>query len=360
MRAPSAQPTVRVRGNRFQRLALPLPSYESARRFLRAPGWRGKTPAREDLEGCLVFERDRRAISVDGTEIAYSLHGARGSWVVLVPGFVCPDNFWRYLLPELAESHRVIVYDLRGLGLSGLPRSPGPRARNLSPHDFDIPLQVRDLEAVMDAEGVPEATLIGHSMGGQIVMEAYRLLPGRISGLVMLTAPFESPLRTFYGRDFTTLFHAARRIMQVVPRSSVYVWRLLLLANPQLSHRLAQLIRALGPRARLEDMSTYYRHMAYLDPLVVLMMAESMRSHSAAGVLSQVRVPTLIIAGSQDTFTPIAVARIMHQEIPDSRLEIIRGASHGAVIESPVEVNKAIRSFLAQEVDAAQQIPRKV
>ncbi len=335
-------------------MAVSVPSIESVRDLLRPPGWRGKTPTKEDLEGCLIFERDRRVTSVDETDIAYAVHGRRGPWVVLVPGFVCPDNFWRYLLPELAAHYRVIVYDLRGLGLSGMPRAPGRRAHNLSPDDFNIPLQVRDLEAVMDAEGIERATLIGHSMGGQILMEAYRLIPERIAGLVMLTAPFESPMRTFYGRDFTSLFRAARRLMQVVPRSSVYVWRMLFLANPQLSHRLAQLIRALGPRARLEDMATYYRHMAYLDPLVILMMAESMRGHSAADILAEVRVPTLLIAGSRDTFTPIAVARRMHAEIPDSRLEVIAGASHGAVIERPAEINKIIRDFLAEEVPTAQ------
>jgi pimeloyl-ACP methyl ester carboxylesterase len=318
-----------------------------AREFLRPAGWRGKTPDPGALEGSLIFPRDRRVTSFDGTDIAYSVHGRKGPWVVLVPGFVCPDNFWKYLLPELSRDHRIVVYDLRGLGLSGTPHEPGHRATGLSPEDFSIPSQVSDLEAVLDAEGIESATLIGHSMGGQILMEAYRLIPQRISSLVMLTAPFESPIRTFYGRDFSTVFHVTRRVFSVLPRSSVLVWRLLFLVNPTLTHELAKLTRALGPRAKLEDMGTYYRHMAYLDPLVILMMAESMRSHSAADVLRQVRVPTLIIAGSKDTFTPPAVAQLMHAEIPDSELVMIADASHGAVIESPDEINRAIRHFLA-------------
>lgn len=317
-----------------------------AREFLRPAGWRGKTPDPKALEGSLIFRRDRRVTSFDGTDIAYSVHGHKGPWVVLVPGFVCPDNFWKYLVPELERDHRIVVYDLRGLGLSGTPHEPGHRARGLDAEDFSIPSQVRDLEAILDAEGIEEATLIGHSMGGQILMEAYRLIPQRISSLVMLTAPFESPMRTFYGRDFSTVFHVTRRVFSVLPRSSVLVWRLLLLVNPKLTHELTKLTRALGPRAKLEDMNPYYRHMAYLDPLVILMMAESMRSHSARDILRQVRVPTLIIAGTRDTFTPPAVAKLMHAEIPDSKLVMIEDASHGAVIESPVEINDAIRRFL--------------
>lgn len=317
--------------------------------LLRPIGWRGKTPVEESIQGTLLFPRDRRVTSSDGTEIAYSVHGGAGPWVALVPGLFCPDNFWRYLLPELATNHRVIVWDLRGLGASGTPRPPGYRAANLSPADFSMDKQARDLAALFDAEGVQEAALIGHSMGGQVALEAYRLMPERVSAIVMLTAPFESPLKTFYGRDFNNLFRAARLAMRALPRPPVVLaWRSLFLANPSVTHQLAQITRALGPDARLEDMATYYRHMAYLDPLVMLTMAEAMRVHSAADLLPKIDVPTLIVAGSLDTFTPPPQAERMRDATPGAELVMIEGASHGAVIEKPGEVNAAITSFLAR------------
>jgi pimeloyl-ACP methyl ester carboxylesterase len=324
------------------------------RDLLRPVAWRGRTPAAEDLAGCLVFERNRRVTAPDGTEIAYDVHGDRGPPVVLVPGFVCPDNFWRYLLPDLEGEYRVIALDLRGQGLSGFPREQGPRARNLSPEDFDFPRQVDDIKAVMDAEGVDQAALIGHSMGGQLALEVYRLLPERVSALVMLTAPFESPFRTFYGKDFNSLFHVARRGIQLLPRASVLLWRALLLADLSLTHEIAKLTRALGSAARLEDMATYYRHLALLDPLVVMMMAESMRSHSADDLLPRISVPTLVVAGDKDMFTPITVARVMLKKIADSELALIEGAGHGAVIEKPMEVNEAILSFLERHIQSAE------
>jgi pimeloyl-ACP methyl ester carboxylesterase len=322
----------------------------AARALLQPIGWRGKTPAAAALGGALVFPRDRRATSEDGTEIAYTVMGAAGPWVVLVPGYCCPDNFWRYLAPALAERHRVIVWDLRGLGLSGTPKPPGYRALNLAPDDFSIPRQAGDLRAVLDAEGIDRAALIGHSMGGQIVLEAYRQMPRRISAIVMLTAPFESPLRTFYGRDFSNVFRGVRLAMMGLPRASVLVWRALFLANPGLTHQLAQITRALGPGAELADMETYYRHMAYLDPLVMLMMAEAMRKHSAADVLPSVDVPALVIAGTLDTFTPPALAEAMSEALPKSELVVIENASHGAVIEHPGEVNAAILEFFAEHL----------
>ena len=302
------------------------------------------------LDGSLIFERDGHVVSDDGTEIAYAVHGDSGPWVVLVPGFVCPDNFWRYLLPELAKDYRVVMYDLRGLGLSGTPREPGHRARNLSPDDFSIPKQVEDLKAVMDEVGADEAALIGHSMGGQIILEAYDRLGSRVSGLVMLTAPYESPIKTFYGRDFSTVFHLVRKGLAVLPRSTVLAWRALLIANPRMTHKLTQISRALGPAAKREDMITYYRHLAYLDPLVVLMMAEAMRVHSAADVLARTIVPTLILAGDRDTFTPVVLADYMHQTMPNCEFVMIEGGSHGAVIEKPDEINGAIKDFLARRL----------
>lgn len=324
--------------------AIPLPPVRHVASFLRPAGWRGKTPDPEDLAGALVFERERSTRSFDGTDIAYTVFGDNGPWIALVPGYCCPDNFWRYLVPALSGDYRVIVYDLRGLGRSGMPRPPGYRAHNISPHDFTIENQVRDLEAVLDAEKIAKCALVGHSMGGQIVLEAYRQCPERISALVMLTAPFESPLKTFYGRDFSNLFRLTRLWMTLLPRVSVLVWRSLFLANPRLTHQIGQLTRALGPRAKLDDMETYYRHMAYLDPLIMLMMAEAMRQHSAADVLEDIEIPALIIAGTLDTFTPISLAKAMRDLIPESELVVVEG-SHAAVIETPDEINDAIASF---------------
>jgi 3-oxoadipate enol-lactonase len=324
----------------------PLSALLEARSFLRPIDWRGTTPEPNDLDGCLVFPRDRRARSFDGTRIAYSVHGSAGPWVALVPGFVCQDSFWTYLVPALRDAYRVIVWDPRGLGASGLPRAPGYRARNLSRDDFTIEHLSRDLEAVLDAEGVRQAALVGHSMGGQTILESYRRFPRRVSALVSLTAPFESPLRTFYGHDFEGMFRAFSTMVFAVPRPAVLLWRALFLANPGFTHRVAQMLRALGPDATVEDMAKYYRHLAYLDPLVVAKMAEAMHEHSGADVLPTVRVPTLIVAATLDTFTPVSLARSMHEQIAHSELVVVEGASHGAVVEKPDEVNAAVRSFL--------------
>ena len=323
----------------------------TVRSLLRPIGWRGVAPTEGDLERCLLFPREQRVMSFDGTEIAYGVFGRQGPWVVLVPGFCCPDNFWRYLLPELARRHRVIVYDLRGLGLSGMPRAAGFRGRGVKADDFSIERHALDLEAVLDAERVRRTTLIGHSMGGQIILEAYRRMPKRIAGLVMLTAPFESPTRTLYGRNLDSVVKLTQLFIRALPRPAVLAWRALFLANPALTHRAAQLVRALGPQAKAEDMVSYYRHMAFLDPLVLMKMADAMRLHSARDVLPTIAVPTLIVAGTRDTFTPPRLAKSMCDAIRGSEILFLEGATHGSVIEFPDEVNQALLSFLRRRVE---------
>ena len=272
----------------------------AARSFARPVGWRGRRPDAAGLEGCLLFERTERATGFDGTELAYGVFGNTGPWVVLVPGFGCPDNFWKYLLRPLSRRFRVIVYDTRGVGMSGYPRRPGYRAHNLKTADFSIENHAKDVVAIMDAAGADRAALIGHSMGGQIALETYRAAPDRLSALVMLTAPFASPTRTLYGRD-----------------------------------------------------------LAFLDPIVLMKMADAMRAHSARDVLPLVDVPTLIVAGELDPFTPPALAHTMHDEIRDSELVMLEGASHGAVIEKPDDVIYAVTSFLERRVGRSASSPRR-
>lgn len=326
--------------------------------FLRPIAWRGRTPRRKDVNGQLIFKKDRRVQSFDGTTIAYTVRGTRGPWIALCPGFSCPDNFWRYLAPELEKRYRVLIWDLRGLGLSGTPYAPGYRATRLSPAHFTIENYVRDLEAILDAERIQKVALVGHSMGGQTILEAYRENRDRVWALAFITAPYESPLRTFYGRDFTSLFHGLNLAFNLIPRPAIFLWRALLGVNTAIPHALAKLGRALGPDAKHEDMAPYYRHMAYLDPLVMLKMAEAMRAHSAADVLPTVKVPTLVIAGTIDTFAPLDLPRRMAKGIPHAELVEIEGAGHGAIIERPDEVNSAVLDFLRRHAPRARRRPK--
>jgi len=165
-----------------------------------------------------LFPKDREVASLDGTPIRYTVRGRGAPTVVLCAGFACPDNHWRYLVPSLERHVRVVVWNYRGMGASGLPRPPGFRAMRLRREDFRLDRYAEDLEAVLDAEGVRRAVLLGHSMGTQVALEGYRRMPGRVAGLALVAGPYASPFHTMYGSDLgDRLFPLVRYGIHLVP-----------------------------------------------------------------------------------------------------------------------------------------------
>ena len=111
--------------------------------------------------------------SADGTPIAYEVHGTAQPTLILVHGWSCDSRYWREQLPHFAANHRVVTIDLAGHGHSGSGRE-----------DYTMRSFGEDVKAVADAVGGDRLILVGHSMGGPVVAEAARLLPGRVLGLI--------------------------------------------------------------------------------------------------------------------------------------------------------------------------------
>jgi pimeloyl-ACP methyl ester carboxylesterase len=298
-------------------------------------------------KGGQIWHKDRSVRSYDGTTIRYTVRGPDDAPVVaLCAGFVCPDTYWKYLVPALEQERRVIVWNYRGIGVSGLPRDPGFHARGITDDDITIEANARDLEAVLDAEGIEEAALIGHSMGCQVVFEAFRRRPPASPALVLLAGPYRTPLRTFYGSDLAArLAPLALPFAHLLPRTTLLAWRALL--GGPLSYPVGvHVLRAIGPRASADDMRGYFEHLSTLDPLIVAKMVRGMHDHDAGDLLAKIDVPVLIVHGTADPFTPLVVAEEMAREIPRSKLVVIDGAAHTLPIEYPAEVGAEVLAFL--------------
>ena len=86
--------------------------------------------------------------------------------------------------------------------------------------------------------------------------------------------------------------------------------------------------------------------MAQVDPQLFVDMLSHAGRHTARELLPDVRVPTLVVGGDRDGFTPVSLSEEMHRLVPDSSLYIVHGGSHTAPIERPEEVTDAIASFV--------------
>lgn len=109
----------------------------------------------------------------DGTPIAYESHGDGNPALVFVHGWSCDRSYWKEQLPAFSSDFRVVTVDLAGHGESGLAR-----------REWTISSFGEDVTAVVESLGLERVVLIGHSMGGDAILESARRLPGRVLGLV--------------------------------------------------------------------------------------------------------------------------------------------------------------------------------
>ncbi|MBK9033968.1 MAG: alpha/beta hydrolase [Myxococcales bacterium] len=248
---------------------------------------------------------------------------------------------WRYLRPALAP-RRVLHGHYRGHGRSQAPRHP---------ERVEIEDLADDAAAVLDDAEVGSAVWIGHSMGVQVALEAWRRHRDRVAALVLVCGAPGHPLRTFHGAD--TLEH-------LLPTIERWVLKVPGIVNA-LTRRLLPTRLALEVAGRLEinrdlvepeDFMPYLEGMARMDVRTFIAMLAAAGRHTTEDFLDDIDVPVLVVAGARDGFTPAARSEDMIARIPACEGLVIEDGSHTAPIERPERVNEAITSFMERHVGA--------
>lgn len=280
------------------------------------------------------------AVGPDGTKLFYERSGD-GPVVVLCDGIACDGFIWKYLRPALTARHRVLHWHYRGHGRSGPPADPSR---------VSIADHARDLHAVLDHAGIERATLIGHSMGTQVCLEAYRQRPDRAEALVLMCGSYGRITRTFHSTDL--LVHWLPAVIDQIERHPTIVRALWSRGPADLFAWGARLFGEVDAlRVRTEDLVPYFEHISTLDPVMFFKMLRAAGEHSAEDLLTRITAPTLVVAAERDTFTPVRYAEQMARQIPDAELLMVYGASHTAPIEQPELIDHRVVGFLERRVE---------
>ena len=252
--------------------------------------------------------------SKDGTTISYEVYGSGEPTLVFVHGWSCDARYWRAQVPYFSPKYRVVVLDLAGHGHSGMTR------QNYTMKSFG-----EDVRAVTKAVDTPRAILIGHSMGGEVIAEAARLMPNRVIGLIgvdtfqnvaypltqeeldKMVAPLE--------KDFQT---GAREFVKTMMNSST---------DPDLREWILSDMSAAPPAVALS---------ATHDMMSLYLTGES------AKIFEDIRVP--VIAVCADMWPIDHEANRKHMASFDTI--VLKGADHFLMMNRAQEFNKALEKAI--------------
>jgi pimeloyl-ACP methyl ester carboxylesterase len=253
-----------------------------------------------------------------------NLHGELP--LLLIHGFALPghETFMPWAREELASHRTLILPDMLGYGFSERIPAPGEY--------YTLESYSRDLAGILDALGVQQVDLAGHSWGGMIASRFALDHPQRVRKLVLIDAGFFMPASS----PLEKVIHLPLGIGRAV------TW-----------HALGD-----GPFSYVKLMCQQRRdcelvpptHIKDSTPTLQAMIHTSRHSTQIAELeasLGRIHTPTLVLWGAQDQIVPLANAQRLTRELPAARYVVIEDAWHMPWLEEPAGTAKPLLEFLA-------------
>lgn len=254
------------------------------------------------------------------TEIFYTVRGS-GAPLILLHPFPTNHRFWDECALSLETRYQLIIPDLRAHGDS----PPGDGPATMDKHARDLLLLCNELK-------ISKASFAGVSIGGYVLFEFWRQSRERVSALILSNtrAAADSPEQRA-NREKTA--------QDVQQRGS----------TPFIDSMLPKLLSETSLRSRPDRVEAARALIARMSVKGIVAALQGMAARpDSTPTLKTINVPTLIIAGDEDTSTPRAEAEVMHAGIAGSRLEVVPKAGHFAALEQPEYTGRIMRGFLDQ------------
>ncbi len=254
--------------------------------------------------------------SSDGVPIHYAVTGEGAPAlpaVVLVHCWGCSMKTWENQVPALAAHYRVVTLDLAGHGASGKDRK-----------EWTVAAFADDVRAVVEALGLKRVILVGHSMAGPIVLEAYQRMPDRVAGLVVVDTLLDvdkemsaGERAQFFGKmraDFKGTVASFLPHLFAPGTDKAFIDRIIAMETAN-------------------------------DPAMMVPAIENVFAYDERGALARVKVP--IRAINADLF-PTSIEHD-RKYAPQFDADVMHGVGHWLMLERPEEFNAKLLAALAAE-----------
>jgi 3-oxoadipate enol-lactonase len=240
--------------------------------------------------------------------------------LVLVHGIGADGRMFAQVAERLADSARIVVWDLPGYG--GKPLHEPLTFAGLA----------AALAADLDALGIKRAVVLGHSIGGMVAQELAATLPQRVRGLILsaTTAVFGSRDGSFqrqFVHDRLGPLDAGRSMAEMA---------------------LEFAPRLVGSAAAAEVRATMVRLMSDVPEATFRAAIACLVTFNRRAELERIAVPTLLIAADEDSNAPLKAMMRMAEVVAGARLEVLKGVGHLAPLECPDRFADIVRRFLAE------------
>jgi pimeloyl-ACP methyl ester carboxylesterase len=304
----------------------------------------------------MPYRRSTRFVTApDGTRVAWHTHFGNlledhadaelreRPTVLLTNGIGTSENFWRYIVANLEQDHRVVHWNYRGHGSS----------ENSVSGDYRVPVHVEDLERVTEAvmargNGKPPLH-VAFSMGVRVLLELYRKRPDLVPGMTLIAGTPGAP-----GSGSNTL--GSKMALAATRRLFWATTPALPLAAPvahavmasRFAYPLGRAVGALRARAPRADIDEFMQALRRMSPEAYWFTLRGLAEGHAWDVVPRVKVPTLIIAARDDTLVPLREVERMRDAMPHAHWLRVDDAGHAGLLEAGTEIADAVRGFLVQ------------
>ena len=251
-------------------------------------------------------------MSVGGPPVLSDVDGLGNPPLVFVHGWSCDRTYWAQQMKHFQSDHLVVAMDLAGHGESGLDRTT-----------WSMEALGKDVVSVIDHLDLKDVILIGHSMGGSVILEAARMMPSRLSALVAIDTFFD--VETIMTQDQSDQFlRPFRQDFRATTRRYVKEY----MFTP-------------GTDASLKE--AIATDMSLAPPDVAIEILARLVMYDTPSALKKVGVPVHCI-NSDKYLTKVDVAR---EYAPSFDVSILPDVGHFLMMERPEDFNE----LLGQTID---------